>query len=268
LADAGRRPPWLALVEAGGVERQVRLAVLAREIRPEIDRRTAALRQQYEMLGKVGEQEEALQGALGRQRVAARAARERFASLEAAALARAEKRGAEAVTAGDRILQRGERATLLASETQRRQQAARLAGQLAALPSSEQRPVPAQGPSPSPPLKWSPPATGALIVGAGELLPNGVRARGLTIAAARGTQVVAPANGRVVFAGPFRRREGIVILDHGGGWMTLLGDVRPSVKVGERVERGSAVGRALGPVTVELFRDGRAEPAALIARSS
>jgi hypothetical protein len=50
--------------------------------------------------------------------------------------------------------------------------------------------------------------------------------------------------------------------------MTLLSDVRPSVTVGQQVERGALVGRALGPVTAELFRNGAAEPAALIARSS
>lgn len=268
LADAGRRPPWLALLGSGGVERQVHLSVLAREIRPEIDRRTNALRQQYDALGKLGEQERSLQADLGRQRAAAVAARERFASLEREALSRAEARGAEAVVAGDRVLAQGERTALLASDYQRRREATRLAAQLAELPAAAPRPVSAEGRAAAPPLAWSRPATGALVTGAGELLPNGVRARGMTIAAGRGTQVSAPAAGRVVFAGPFRRREGIVILDHGGGWMTLLSEVRPSVKVGDPVERGSPIGRALGPVTAELFRDGKAEPAALIARSS
>jgi predicted deacylase len=50
--------------------------------------------------------------------------------------------------------------------------------------------------------------------------------------------------------------------------MTLLSEVRPTVRVGEQVEAGAKIGQALGPVTAELFRDGRAEPAALIARSS
>jgi septal ring factor EnvC (AmiA/AmiB activator) len=78
--------------------------------------------------------------------------------------------------------------------------------------------------------------------------------------------VVAPAAGRVAFAGPFRRRAGLVVIDHGKGWATLLTDVRPSVRVGDRVARGQGIGRALGPIGVELFRDGKAEPAALLAR--
>jgi murein DD-endopeptidase MepM/ murein hydrolase activator NlpD len=59
----------------------------------------------------------------------------------------------------------------------------------------------------------------------------------------------------------------VIIIDHGGGWATLITEVRPLLRVGDRVARGQGVGRALGPVTAELFRDGRAEPAALIARS-
>jgi septal ring factor EnvC (AmiA/AmiB activator) len=70
------------------------------------------------------------------------------------------------------------------------------------------------------------------------LPPNGVRARGLTFAACAGTGVVAPAAGRIAFAGPFRRRAGVVIIDHGGGWATLLTDVRR--------RSGSATGSSAG----------------------
>jgi septal ring factor EnvC (AmiA/AmiB activator) len=209
-----------------------------------------------------------LREALSRQRVAAVEARTRFADLERAALARAESRGAEAFAAGDRTLAEGERLAGLRGEAERRRAATRLAADLAALAPAEPRPAAPEGKAPSAPFDWLVPATGRVTVGAGELLPNGVRSRGLTIAAATGTQVSAPAAGRIVFAGPFRDRRGMVIVDHGGGWMTLLSEVRPGVKVGERVERGSAIGRALGPVTAELFRNGAAEPAALIARSS
>ena len=50
----------------------------------------------------------------------------------------------------------------------------------------------------------------------------GVRSRGLTLAAPRGASVVVPAGGTILFAGPFRRHDGVVIIDHGGGWMTLI----------------------------------------------
>jgi septal ring factor EnvC (AmiA/AmiB activator) len=241
---------------------------LVRSIRPEVDRRTADLAGRYRALAALSERQAGLREALSRQRAAAVEARTRFAGRERAALARAESRGAEAFAAGDRTLAEGERLADLRGEAERRRAATRLAADLAALAPAEPRPAEPEGKAPRPPFDWLVPATGRVTVGAGELLANGVRSRGLTIAAAVGTQVSAPAAGRIVFAGPFRNRRGMVIVDHGGGWMTLLSDVRPKVKVGEQVERGSAIGRALGPVTAELFRNGAAEPAALIARSS
>jgi septal ring factor EnvC (AmiA/AmiB activator) len=267
LAEAGRRPAWLALA-AGGAEEQVRLAALVRHVRPEVERRTAGLRAEYGALRSLAERQVALRQELGRQRSAAMEARQRFAALERQALAEVQSRGAQALAAGDLILGSTERLSLAASEAARRRQAAQLASALATLPAAEPRPLPGEGPASSQPLPWSLPASGRVTLGLGELLPNGVRSRGLTIAAASGTSVVAPAAGRVVFAGPFRSRRGVVIVDHGGGWMTLLSDLRPAVAVGEQVGRGTAIGRALGPVSVELFQGGRAEAAALIARSS
>lgn len=268
LVEVGRRPQWLALAGTGGTEEQVRLAILVRQLRPEIDRRTGSLRGELQALAALEAQQRDLGQELGRQRLAAAAARTRFAELERAALAVAEDRGRQAVAAGDEVVVRGEQLAALGSAAEQRRTATRLAAELADLPPSQPRPVRSEGKAPAPPFAWQAPASGPITTGLGEVLPNGVRARGLTIAAGRGTQVSAPAAGRVVFAGPFRRRQGVVILDHGGGWMTLLSEVRPSVQLGERVAAGARVGRALGPVTAELFLDGHAEPAALIARSS
>ncbi len=267
LAEASRRPAWLALA-SGGPEEQVRLAALVRHVRPEVERRTAGLRAEYGALQALASRQEALGRDLNRQRIAAVEARQRFAALERQALAEAQARGGEALMAGDLILGSAERLALAAGEVVQQREAARLASSLARLPPAEPRPVAAESKAPPLPLAWSLPATGRVTVGLGELLPNGVRSRGLTIAAASGTAVSAPADGRIVFAGPFRSRRGVVIVDHGGGWMTLLSDLRPSVPVGERVERGTVIGRALGPVSVELFKGGRAEASALIARSS
>ena len=100
-----------------------------------------------------------------------------------------------------------------------------------------------------------------MLSGTGELSDAGVHARGLTLEAAPEAEVIAPAAGRVVFAGPFRRYGRVVILDHGGGLtttITALGTL--AVKVGDRVGRGATLGRtgpARATVSVELRRDGR-----------
>lgn len=267
LAQAGRRPAWLMLATAGGAEEHIRLTALVRALGPEVERRSAALRTEAEALAATTQAQQALRLELSEARKAAAEAQKRFATRESEALAAASARVSEAFQAGDRVLNRSERLIMLSSEAQRRQSARSLASALARLPSAEPRPVAADSRAERPPFAWSVPAGGEVTAGLGELADNGVRSRGLTFAAGRGTSVAAPANGRIAFAGPFRSRAGVVIIDHGGGWATLLTDVRPSLGVGDRVRRGDAVGRALGPVTAELFRDSRAEPAALIARS-
>jgi septal ring factor EnvC (AmiA/AmiB activator) len=117
-------------------------------------------------------------------------------------------------------------------------------------------------------LQWQLPAPARVLVGLAEVSANGVRSRGLTLGTSRGAAVRAPAAGKIAFAGPFRRHSGIVIIDHGRGWMTLLTEVRTPLSVGESVAAGAPLGRALGPVTVELRQNGLPQPAALIAGSS
>jgi septal ring factor EnvC (AmiA/AmiB activator) len=266
-AAAGRRPAWLLHAPAGGEEEQVRLAALVRALGPEVERRSAALRGEAEALAATARAQQALREKLGLERKAAAEAQKRFAAREAEALAAARSRDAEAFEAGDTVLDRSERLAMLAGEAAQRRSARTLAAALARLPVAEPRPFSSGERAEPPPFAWSVPAGGAVTVGVGELRDNGVRSRGVTLATVAGTNVVAPADGRIAFAGPFRARAGVIIIDHGGGWATLLTEVRPSVRVGERVVRGQGIGRALAPVTAELFKGGRAEPAALLARS-
>ena len=81
-------------------------------------------------------------------------------------------------------------------------------------------------------------------------------------------EVRIPADGTISFAGPFRRHDGVVIIDHGHGWLTLLTGVRTDLRKGDSVRRGDLLGRALGPVGVELSTNGTPVSAALIAGSS
>ena len=84
----------------------------------------------------------------------------------------------------------------------------------------------------------------------------------------RGMSVVAPADGTVRFSGPFRDYDGVLILDHGGGWMSLIVNVASPLKPGDKVRLGDPLGRALGPIEVELSHNGQRFSPALIAGSS
>jgi septal ring factor EnvC (AmiA/AmiB activator) len=80
--------------------------------------------------------------------------------------------------------------------------------------------------------------------------------------------VTAPADGVVKFSGPFGDYDGVLIIDHGRGWLSLIVNVASSLHAGERVQLGQDVGRALGPLQVELSQNGRRISPALIAGSS
>ena len=107
------------------------------------------------------------------------------------------------------------------------------------------------------------PVVGTIVTGLGELSSAGVRSRGLTLACAAEATIVAPAAGRIAYSGPFRGYGRIVIIDHGGGWTTLLSNLaHTSVAVGQTVTQGGPIGRARSDgdprITVELRRKGRA----------
>ena len=88
---------------------------------------------------------------------------------------------------------------------------------------------------------------------------------GIDISAEPGTDVVAPARGRVVFAGIQGAFGNTVILDHGYGIRTIFGHARElHVHPGQMVERGQSIasvgstGRSTGPhLHYGVERDGR-----------
>jgi murein hydrolase activator len=73
--------------------------------------------------------------------------------------------------------------------------------------------------------------------------------------------VVAPAAGRVVYAGRYRGFGEILIIDHGAGWTTLITSLAVlDVGVGVEVSEGSPIGKAGNDrptVTVELRQGAR-----------
>jgi septal ring factor EnvC (AmiA/AmiB activator) len=75
-----------------------------------------------------------------------------------------------------------------------------------------------------------------------------------------GAQVVAPGGGRVVFAGPYRGYGKIVIIDHAGGWTSLVTNLfQLDARVGQVVIAGAPLGLAGAgqPVlTLELRHQG------------
>jgi len=98
-------------------------------------------------------------------------------------------------------------------------------------------------------LPW--PVKGSLLARFGQLRAGGpLKWQGVVIGADRGTQVRSPYYGRVVYADWLPGLGLLVVLDHGGGYMSLYGhNEQVYRRVGDRVSPGdalSAVGDAAG----------------------
>jgi septal ring factor EnvC (AmiA/AmiB activator) len=130
-------------------------------------------------------------------------------------------------------------------------------------------PAPAPGPLPHGQPVYALPAAGRVVIGTGDRGPDGIAARGLTLATASGATVSAPAAGRIAYAGPFRGYGDIVLIDHGGGWTTLLAGLSLATAAsGERIGQGATLGqmaRDTPRLTIELRHRGRAIDVAAMA---
>lgn len=101
------------------------------------------------------------------------------------------------------------------------------------------------------------PLTGTILAGFGGTLPDGHRSDGLWIAGAAGAEVHAVAAGKVAYADWLKGYGLLLIIDHGGGLMTLYAYNDALLKsVGEPVRAGEAiatVGRSGGQPQPALY---------------
>ena len=268
LAVMAERPPLLAIAQRGSTDEFVKVRILLDSTLPVIRARTAALSAEM----REGEQLERAAGAARAQLIQGRqdlvAKREQFAALERETMVSAASASAEALSAGDAAIAASESVEELTRGQAGSREAARLAAALAQMDAAPPRPGLPESAVPQAPLAYRLPVAAPVVEGLGSVSASGIRSRGLTLATGRGTPVAAPAAGTVRFSGPFRSYDGVMIIDHGRGWISLLINLRSPLKAGDRVRLGDAVGRTLGPLTVELSQNGRRISPALIAGSS
>jgi len=267
LASMAERPPLLALADRGGIDELVKVRILLDATLPVIRRRTADLSAELAQGSELKQSALAARDELIRGQKNLSAKRAQFAALEQRAIERSLASGGRALGAGDAAIAAGEDVERLRASEASNRDALRLAAGMAATDPAP--PGPQQGkPVRVAPFAYQLPANARVTEGMGFVNDSGVQARGVTLATARGTPLSAPASGTVRFAGPYRDYDGILIVDHGGGWVTLIVNVSSTLHPGDRVRIGDPVGRALGGVEVELSQNGRRLSPALIAGSS
>lgn len=108
------------------------------------------------------------------------------------------------------------------------------------------------------------PAVGRIIRRYGQRTKTGLKRKGITFETRPGAQVVAPYEGRVVFADKFRKYGELLIIEHGEGYHSLLsGLARIDSMMGQWVVAGEPVGvmgrpsRQKPRLYVELRRHGQ-----------
>jgi murein hydrolase activator len=268
LAVMGQRPPLVAIADRGSIDEFVKVRLLLNTTMPVIRARTSALSAQLSQAERLEQAAGAAKAELVASRQDMVARRNRFAALESKAIAAANASGSQALSASDVALAAGENVEKLQGGEAGTRMAAELAAELAQDDPAPARPVAPEAGAVGAPFPYRLPVAADVTDGLGSVNSSGVRSRGLTLATARGAAVAAPADGLVRFSGPFRDYDGILIIDHGRGWMTLLLNVSSPLKTGDRVRLGDAIGRTLGPLGVELSQNGRRISPALIAGSS
>lgn len=268
LAVMARRPPLLALADRGGTDELVEVRILLDATLPVIRTRTSRLSAEVAEGERLQQAAIAARTRLAQSREELVAKRQQFAALERQALQTALATGGQALSAGDTALAAGEDVEKLRGAEASNQAMQALARQLAAGEPAPPRPFPAEGALQQPPFAYALPVTASVTEGLAAVNASGVRSRGLTLATPRGALVTAPADGTVRFAGPFRDYDGIIIIGHGGGWMSLIVNLSSPLKPGAKIRLGDPLGRALGPLQVELSQNGRRISPALIAGSS
>lgn len=265
-----RRPLALALVQPGSVSDAVHMRAVLGQVLPVIQARTAGLRAELDRSRALRETAEQAAGALAQSQADLKQRQAALRTLEAQKRLAARDYRSNAGLESDRALALGERARDIVDLMDRLEAAGDLRDRLAMLPGPILRPArpdlavasaPARERGGAGPPPYRLPIMGQLVTGMGELSESGVRSRGLTIVTQAGALAVAPTAGRVVFAGPYRGYGQILIVDHGGGWTTLItGLLRLSAAVGDSVRQGDPLGNA-GPgrpsITIELRRNGR-----------
>lgn len=263
-----RRPPLTLFVEPGTASDMVHARAMMDAILPRIRARTAGLKAEVDRARSLADvrrravnQLAARTTSLGERRreleLAAAASRARAERLTSTAGIESDRAYALAQDAGDI----GQLLGTLEDAAGTRDRLITLAGPVPRPGSGvDDRDIAAAPPVASAQPAYRLPVIGRVLAGLGEVGREGTRSRGLTIAVAPGSQVVAPAAGRVVYSGAFRSYGRIVIIDHGGGWTSLVTNmVAVTARVGETVSQGSPIGRT-GPdqphLTLELRRDG------------
>lgn len=254
------RPTALMIAQPGKRDDYIHLRAVMATVQPEIVKRTSLLRQQIAVQNELRAQELVALKSLGDARSRLKSRRTALARLEGDARGKAGDLSADAAIEFEQAIAQGERARDIVGRIDTQRLSSEKASELAALdgPTLRQN----AGPRTIANSKaYILPARGNVVSGFNELNTTGYRERGIRMAVPAASPVVAPAGGKISFAGRYRSYGQIVIIEHGSGWNTVITNLDAvQVAKGQSVTQGAVLGTAgdeAAEIGVELRKNGR-----------
>jgi len=260
LQQMTSRPTALMIAQPGQRKDYIHLRAVMATVQPEIVKRTSALRQQIAVQNEYRSQELLALKSLGDARSRLQGRRTALAKLEGDARGKAGDFSANAAIEFEQAIAQGERARDIVGRIDTQRLSGEKAAELAALEGPTLRPnIELRSASVS--NAYILPARGAVVSGFNELNTTGYRERGVRMAVDPGTPIVAPAGGKVTFAGRYRSYGQIVIIEHGNGWNTVITNLDAvQVAKDQKVAQGAVLGTTgeeSAEIGVELRKNGR-----------
>ncbi len=244
-------PPEAMIAQPMSLSQTVRSAILLRAAVPEIERRADRLRADLAGLARArreaGERRLQLAAAVAgldeqRAHLNTLLARKTELKRRTARQAREAARRVQALAREAQDLR--DLLARLEKERHEREAKAKAAAEDTARPGTLPASLGGEAPSISKARGMLPfPAVGRLTGRYGQATGTGLTRKGITIETRAGAQVVSPYEGRVVFAGPFRKYGQLLIIEHGEGYYSLLaGLARIDGVIGQWILGGEPVG--------------------------
>lgn len=249
LAQLSRQPPEALVLAPGSALDMVRASQLMAALVPEIEARAASLRDELTRLARLRQGVASEQERLGKAITQLDKERRDLEFLQAETHAAAEQTAEERDSEREKATQLAAQAKDLRALVDRLLEQERREAERREAARRQQQPGKGST-SPDPPEAYAAlegsaalPARGRIVGRFGQSDENGLPLRGLRIEARPGAQIIAPADGKVMFAGPFRGYGQLLIIAHGGGYHSLLaGFGRIDRSVGQWVLAGEPVG--------------------------
>lgn len=259
LENMTRRPATLMVMQPQSLNDYVHLRAVMASVQPKIAEQTAGLRGQIDLQKSLRNQQKIALASLEQAQGELDEQQKILAQLEA---------GSEDVLNADNALEferaiaAGERARAIVDNIDNIQQDDEALAALSVLGGPKLREGGAAAPiDRNNDRAYLIPDNVQIRSGFGELNETGYRERGVRMSLAPASDIFAPADGVISYAGIYRNFGQIVIIEHGGGWTSLITNMAAlNVKKGQSVDQETVIGIAKNndnDILIELRRNGR-----------